>query len=357
MAEKIMQVVDDRSDTKWGHPELHGFWSQAGLPEMADMVHDPSLTNEGRQAVRDRLVSLVVEAYEASKDAKIEAFSDKTEFWIPGYEEEPDAPEVRVVVVTPVNRSTEEALPVVFFVLAGGLTTGSPEYQWAGIKGTCHEHNAVVVCAQYRLAPENKYPAAINDLHAAYKWMMESSDQLGIDPDRVVITGDSSGGHLSLALAFRLKRYGYKPRAVVARMPQIDDRAIGQSSNIYDINGWDGVRTHASWLAWLGPENLASTFVGPEAVPGHATLEDCKGLPPLFLHGCESDPDADDVIRFASLCRSAKVYTELHSWAGTNHMAQFFASQGSMPKGALYSHCVEANIKDALTNDLRREWI
>ena len=350
---KIMELVDDRSDPKWAHPDLQSFWQPGGLFDLTDPILEPGLSAADRQALRSRIDDMFNEM--SPPDPELDALVEKTEYWAPGCEEEPDAPPVRTVVVTPKDRNVGEVFPVVFLIYGGGLTSGSPEMMMPQIKATCRDQRAVVVCGQYRLAPDSKYPAAINDLHAAYKFVVENAEQLGVDPDRVVVTGSSSGGHLSLALAFRLKRFGYKPRGVVALMPMLDDRAISVSSRIRGDFAWDAVREHQGWLAWLGPENVASAFIGPEAVPGHATVEDCKGLAPIFVHAMESDPGADDALRFVSLCRAAKVYTELHSWGGTNHLSLYVAS--GVPKADLYNSMVHANIKDALTNDLRREWL
>lgn len=87
-------------------------------------------------------------------------------------------------------------------------------------------------CPEETDAPKMR---AINDLHAAYAWMVKNADKLNIDPDKIVLIGNSSGGHLATALSFRLKRYGYQPRGCVVTMPITDDRMLMYGKEIKNL--------------------------------------------------------------------------------------------------------------------------
>ena len=112
--------------------------------------------------------------------------------------------------------------------------------------------------------------------------MDDNADMLGIHPNKVVLSGSSTGGHIAWALAFRLKRYGYSPRGIVTVSAQTDDREKDGSSFYSGV--WDSVEQHDGLYQWLG-RNFDSNREGPEALANHATVEDCIGFPPTFKIG------------------------------------------------------------------------
>ena len=86
------------------------------------------------------------------------------------------------------------------------------------------EIGAVVVSPDYRLAPENPFPAALDDCMATLKWMAKHADELGIDPDRIAVYGVSAGGGLAAAVAQRSFDEGIALRAQALGYPMLDDR-------------------------------------------------------------------------------------------------------------------------------------
>jgi acetyl esterase/lipase len=178
---------------------------------------------------------------------------------------------------------------------------------------------------------------------------------LGADSDRIVVTGTSSGGHLSLALGFRLKRYGYKPRGIVANDPICDDRAIYPSQK-FEHKSWGAHQEHRSNLAWLGEDNYNLPTLSPEAFPNRATVEECIGYPPTFIHLGENDPERDAGLSFAQKLLAANVFTEIHEWAGSAHAA-FIVADPKLPIKQRYDAVFQGNIADCLKYDFRRSWL
>ncbi len=269
---------------------------------------------------------------------------------------EPGAAPIQVLVRTPNRPKPEAGFPVIFYLCGGGLQTCIPE-MWMGDFNTfCKELNAVVVCPKYRTLPWGMAPAQLNDLQAAYIWVVENAEQLGLDVTRIIIQGGSTGGHLAAALPHRLKRCGYpkgvRPRAQILEFPVLEDREFEGSKKILPRgNGWTVREEHNIWSAWLG-KDFDSIDVLPELVPGHAVGDDIKGLPPAFIHCAESDQDRDAAIRYAQGLLAAGVFCDLHLWGGFNHTTFFFGKGEPVVR---FDDLLLKQMKDALEFDLWRD--
>lgn len=279
---------------------------------------------------------------------------DIEKYEVPGCEEEPDTP-VEVWVVKPKNIKPRKNR-VLYYVVGGALVSLNPNAY--PIERLCEEHKCIGIVPIYRLSWEAKYPAAINDLHAAYKWMNENADMLGIHPNKVVLSGSSTGGHLALALAFRLKRYGYSPRGIVTVSAQTDDREKDGSSFYSGV--WDSVEQHDGLYQWLG-RNFDSNRVGPEALANHATVEDCIGFPPTFMYQSEMDPDIFGNIEFYTKLLKAHSFAEYHVFGGAHHNNGVWSVIKNCGEPNDYSiriaQMFDSNIEDCFKYDLRRPWV
>lgn len=257
-------------------------------------------------------------------------------------------PPVKILIVRPANRLSER-LPVILNIHSGGLCTGTCETELPTMTRWVAELGCAAISPEYRMIPENPYPAAIDDLHAVHQWMVKNSDQLGIDPTRIVAAGSSSGGHLAAAIAHRLKETGDQQFcAELLLFPILDDRFAQPSSNIYFSNVWLPSTEQLMWKSWLG--DLYGTDVKPEAVPGRA--RDFYGLPPTIIHTAELDHGRDDSLAYAQGLMQAGIFVDLHVWGGAYHAFDQLQPESELTER--YNHMVSYQLKDALTGILAR---
>lgn len=207
---------------------------------------------------------------------------------------------------------------VVLYLHGGGYVQGSLNTH----KGLCSRISRTsksrILMIDYRLAPENLYPAALEDSVAAYLWLI---DDEGIDPKNIVISGDSAGGGLTAATLLKLRDIGITlPSGGVLLSPWTD----------LDITG-DSVRTKrridpmidASGLffiasLYLGDEDPKNPYISP-------LYADLKGLPPLLIQVGSAELLLDDSTRFAEKAKSAGVDVTLDVWEDMIHVFQAFA--------------------------------
>lgn len=340
--------IQDRNDLRWAHPGLKDYYYVNGRKTVNKFL-DPEKTLEERRAKRDKMYKDIEGTRPAVEEAYAE-FGETQNFKIPGC---PEEPETMVDVVVRYPKKVRRKMPVVFYIAGGAFLLGTP---WLGpIEEYAKVLNCIVVAPWYRTGLDAPYPGALNDCHAAYEWMVEHAEELHIDPDKVVITGTSVGSALGLSLAFRLKRYGHKPRGVVALDPICDERS-DFLSHTYWNDALDIEQVQKFMLQYLGDSDFCSNGVGPEAMANRATIEDCKGLCPVSIHVGENDVDRDPSIEFVQKLLVAGVYTQFHIMGGCCH-ATMFNAPADEPLRERYMELVYGEISDFLKYDMRREWL
>lgn len=250
----------------------------------------------------------------------------------PGLNGDPDVP-VRVYRRVDVSGPTGG----LYFIHGGGMVLGSVEQSHAQAVALCDALGCVVVSVDYRLAPEHPHPALVHDCYAGLTWMAANAEELGVDPDRLAITGGSAGGGLCIATALMARDRG-GPRLCfqLASYPMIDDRNETASSQaVTDVGIWDRAANLEAWAWYLGGAE-------PDGYAAPARATDLAGLPPTFIDVGEIDLFRDEDIAFALRLLEAGVPTELHVYPGAYH-----ASEGFAPTAPLSERIVAARL-DAL---------
>lgn len=342
--------ITDLNDKKWAHPDgAELFVLDPALNASSRMMYDPNVPLEEKIRVGTQKQKGYMDEWWGRQHS-----CDITEHIVSGCPEEPETPATVWVVKPKTARPGKNR--VMFYVIGGGIYSVNPNAY--PIEMLCEKYNAVGIVVIYRMSWQAQYPAAINDLHAGYQWMTEHADEIGIHPNKVVLTGCSSGAHLALSLAFRLKRYGHSPRGIVTVSAQVDDRELdgeGWYTGIYDT-----IDEHDTLMQYLG-RNFNSVLVGPEAMPNHATVEDCIGYPPVFMHQSELDPDILRNLEFYGKLVKARSFAELHLYGGSIHNNSVWAGIKATGELNAYSRQVADlyynEIEYCYKFDLRRPWV
>jgi monoterpene epsilon-lactone hydrolase len=221
--------------------------------------------------------------------------------------------------------TTPNVLPerVVYYLHGGGYVIGSINTHREMISRLSRAASARVLIIDYRLAPENPFPAALDDSVAAYRWLLS----VGVDPARLVIAGESAGGGLTLATLVALRDAGEPlPRAGICISPWVDLEGLGES--IVTEAETDLLVDRDIGLIW------AKAYLGsldprtPLASPLYADL---TGLPPLLVQIGTAELLFDDARRLADHARAAGVGVTLEPWDDMIHMWHFFAAM--LPEG------------------------
>jgi acetyl esterase len=197
-----------------------------------------------------------------------------------------------------------EPLPVIVYFHGGGWTMGSIDSFDCVCRALANAAGALLVSAGYRLAPEHPYPAAADDAEATLAWVVERAAELGADPDRVAVAGDSAGGNLAVVAARRARDAGGPTIRFQALVyPVVDEHRHDDD---------DGIRW--IWEAYLGTDPSADGDF--DAAPLHADL---TGMPPALVLCAEQDPLRPDGEAYAAALRDAGVDVEHRTVQGTVH--------------------------------------
>lgn len=262
----------------------------------------------GTRAVLDEfLQAMAKQGVERPTDDRVE----EIERIIPGSDGAPDIP---IRIYMPEDRA--EAGPGFVNFHGGGFILGDLETEHPRCLIMAAKGGAVSVGVDYRLAPENPFPAGVEDCYTALQWVAENAVELKIDPAKIAIGGGSAGGNLAAAVALMARdRGGPNVAFQLLIYPVIDDRCETPSMKNGDgLYIWDHQNTLDMWNHYIGEDR---SNVSPYAAPARA--RDLSGLPPAYMMTCEHDPLRDEAIIYAMRLMAAGVQVELQNYPGTVH--------------------------------------
>ena len=206
----------------------------------------------------------------------------------------------------------------VYTIHGGGMVFGHHLGNLDSYDDWLLDHDVVLISVDYRLAPEHPDPYPVEDCYAGLLWVAAHVDELGVDPARIVIVGQSAGGGLAAGTALLARdRKGPELLAQVLVSPMLDDRDDTVSTKQIDgVGVADRQLTRFGWNAYLGARR------GTDDVSGHAAparAADLSGLPRTYIDAGSAEVFRDETVAFASRLWAAGVDAELHVWPGAFH--------------------------------------
>ncbi|HLU73851.1 MAG TPA: alpha/beta hydrolase [Nonomuraea sp.] len=220
-------------------------------------------------------------------------------------------------------------LPVIMWFHGGGQVLGFAAQDAPWLKRLCAALGCAVAAVDYRLAPETPAPGAAEDGYTAYRWISDNASDLGLDPTRVGLAGQSGGGGIAAATALLVRDRGAAtPLFQLLMYAMLDDRGTTDSSReITNIGIWDRSTNLLAWQAILG-DRAGTADVTPYCAASRAT--DLTGLPPTFIGVGELDVFRDENLDYAARLRSCGVPVELHLYPGAYHAFDLFAPRSRL---------------------------
>jgi len=208
--------------------------------------------------------------------------------------------------------------PTVVYVHGGGWVYGGIDTYDGVTRQFAARSGLRVLSIEYALAPEHPFPAGLDDCIAAIRWAGNEGASLGIDPQRIVLAGDSAGANLALAACLSFRDAGTMP---------VRGAALFYGAYSLDF-ATESEKTYGGGAYFIGTAEIArywndylakeSDRRNPLAVP---ILADFAGLPPLYIAACECDPLHDDSVKLAAEANAAGTEAELVVWPKMVHGA------------------------------------
>jgi acetyl esterase len=255
----------------------------------------------------------------------------------------PGGPDVPIRIYSPSERTG--LVPGLLDIHGGGFVVGNIEMEHVLAARLVKTLGIVVVAVEYRLAPEDPFPAGIEDCYAALEWMEKQAPDFGVDTGRLGIYGQSAGGGLAAGLALMARdRGGPSICFQFLGIPELDDRLETPSMvQFTDTPMWHRPNAIKSWQYYLG-DKAGDDDVSYYAAPARAT--ELSGLPPAYVCTMEFDPLRDEGILYALALLQAGVPVELHQYPGTFH------GSALVPTAAVSRRCAD-ELVDALRRGLK----
>jgi acetyl esterase len=258
-----------------------------------------------------------------------------------------DGGDIGVRVYTPRPLAAGEVLPLVLQFHGGGFIAGDLDTHDAISRYYSKHADAIVIAVDYRMAPEHKFPAAVDDAYAAFVWAVENATPLHGDAGRVALSGDSAGGNLSAVVCQLAKARGGPHIAFQALIyPTVDFDLSSEYASRRDFGGGE------FFLSMLDMElfqrhyltNPETEVADPRVSPLRAA--DLSGLPAALVVTCGCDLLRDEGRAYADRLAAAGVAVEYRCFEGTIHACMSFG--GAIPIGLDVLQFVTSRLHSAL---------
>ncbi|ANE81293.1 lipase [Mycobacterium adipatum] len=223
--------------------------------------------------------------------------------------------------------AAEPGAPLLVFFHGGGFVVGSLDTHEGLCRRICHDAGVHVLSVDYRLAPEHKAPAAGEDCLAAYRWSVEHVGELGADPRRIAVGGDSAGGNLAAVVTQAARDTGLAlPILQLLIYPMVDPQGETVSRTLF-ADGYFLTKADIDWFNthYIGGADISPTDV--RVAPLRAT--DLSGLSPALVLTAGFDPLRDEGAAYGAALAAAGVPVDLREYGSLTHgFVNFFPLGG-----------------------------
>lgn len=225
---------------------------------------------------------------------------------------------------TPKGETPEGGWPVLVYYHGGGFVLATLDTYDASCRALCNEADCIVVSVHCRQAPEHRWPAAPKDAYAAYHWICANARELGGDPSRVAVAGESAGGNLAAVVCQMARDQGAPLPLHQLLVYPVTDVAHGTAS-ASAMEFADARPLNTPMLGWFYDH-----YAGPDADRSHPYMSpqhgDLRGLPPATIILAEIDPLFSDGEAYAEKLAMSGVEVDVNIYEGVTH--EFFGMAG-----------------------------
>ncbi len=215
--------------------------------------------------------------------------------------------------------------PALVWFHGGGYVIGAASMDGLRLQSWAERFGCFVASVDYRLAPEHPFPAAHDDAMAALDWVLRSANDLGVDPERVIVGGASAGAGLAAGVALAARDRGLALAGQLLFYPMLDDRQQTPSSR-WPAAVWSPAANEFGWRSYLG--DAYGGDVSEYAAPSRTTSH--EGLPPTIVLVGGADGFFDEDLAYAADLTRAGVPTDVRVYAGAPHGFDQVAPESSV---------------------------
>ncbi len=249
-------------------------------------------------------------------------------------------------VYTPEGKSP---LPIIVYYHGGGFVIATNDTYDASARALAKNTNAIVVAVEYRKAPEHKFPAAHEDAFAAYKWVLLNAQNIGGDPQRIAVAGESAGGNLALNTAIRARDEGLSlPTHELLIYPVA---TTNMDSASYKEHA-DAMPLSKKGMTWfVGNYTNGTTDLKDKRL--NLVEANFRGLPPATIITAEIDPLRDDGKLLFEKMRAQGVDVVFRNYEGVTH--EFFGMAPLIQEAAAAQNFATTSLKDSFEKQAQEE--
>lgn len=242
-------------------------------------------------------------------------------------------------------------LPVIVYYHGGGFVIATNDTYDASARALAKNANAIVVAVEYRKAPEHKFPAAHEDAFAAYKWVLLNAQNIGGDPQRIAVAGESAGGNLALNTAIRARDEGLSIPTHQLLIYPVASTSMDSASYKEHANAKPLSKKGMTWFV----ENYTNGTTDLQDKRLNLVEANFKGLRPATIITADIDPLRDEGKLLAERMRGQGVEVEYRNYDGVTH--EFFGMAPLIQEAAAAQNFAVTDLKESFEKQAQEDTV